>query len=179
VYALQRLGVRTRRIPDATLRALWHIGKGTGQWQPKSKSPIETKRDNLTLDEAKRSFVLGYRVTCDLLQAGSYIHYVFNGWRHEFSHNGQIGSSSAWTPDETHSTVAWRIFDLKPPTKGQMGKGCRMTSMGVASDVMAIVEAKKAEAAAERASFACLPGQPAQAVPQAIDRAYVEQSRAR
>jgi hypothetical protein len=87
-----------------------------------TEEQIETKRDNLTLDEALSAAVLGDRVTCDLLPKGSYIHYEFNGWRHEFSHNGRIGSSSAWTPDETHSTVAWRVFDLKPPTKDKWGR---------------------------------------------------------
>jgi hypothetical protein len=82
----------------------------------------EHKREGLTIDEALEASVLGYRVTCDLLQAGSYIHYVFNGWRHEFSHAGQIGSSSAWTADETHSNVRWRIFDLKKPTKDKWGR---------------------------------------------------------
>jgi hypothetical protein len=82
----------------------------------------EHKRDGLTIDEALEASVLGYRVTCDLLQAGSYIHYVFNGWRHEFSHAGQIGSSSAWKPGDPYSAVVWRIFDLKPPQLDSWGR---------------------------------------------------------
>jgi hypothetical protein len=82
----------------------------------------QTRPNDLSFDEALSAAVIGFRVTCDLLPKGSYIHYEFNGWRHEFSHNGRIGSSSAWTFDDTHKAARWRTFELREPKRDSWGR---------------------------------------------------------
>jgi hypothetical protein len=82
----------------------------------------ETKLTGLTIDEALEAAVLGYRVRHDGMQAGSYIHYEFNGWRHEFSHDGKAGSSYAWTIDDEAKRASWNIFELKPPQLDSWGR---------------------------------------------------------
>jgi hypothetical protein len=96
-------------------------------------------RTDLSLDEALSAAVLGYRVTCDILPAGSYVHYEFNGWRHEFSHNGRIGSSSAWTPDDRFKDVPWRVFELKPPVVDKWGQAIGRGNREAPSDPPVIV----------------------------------------
>lgn len=68
----------------------------------------EHKREGLTCDEALEAAVLGYRVRCEDMAAGSFVRYEFNGWRQEH----KCGSSSTYTPLETHFSLKWRIVPL-------------------------------------------------------------------
>jgi hypothetical protein len=77
----------------------------------------ETKRDGLTCDEALEASILGYRVRCKSLQAEAYVHYVGEGWRIQFVHDGREGSSCAWSPTQYHWLEPWQIVPLPSEVK--------------------------------------------------------------
>lgn len=77
----------------------------------------ETKRTGLTLDEALEASVWGYRVRSPSLQPGAYVHYVFDGWRLQFVHNGREGSSSNWIPGRDDQLQQWEIVPLPSELK--------------------------------------------------------------
>lgn len=74
----------------------------------------------MNIDDALSKAVDGFRVRHDGLPEGAFICYNFDGWRIQFSHNGKLGSSCNYQPDdypERDHVENWYVIDAnKNPT---------------------------------------------------------------